>query len=353
MQRRTFIKLLGVGAAVPGVVRSALQDSPAELPPYARVLPSTPFESPVGSWTLVVLPDTQDMAQHFPAAFIRQTEWIVAHRERHDIRFVVHEGDITNNNAPAEWENAREAMSRLSSAGIPYALLPGNHDLGIGGKAADRSTLLNDYFDSNDYRHSRSVGYFESGRMENSWHKFVTPLGEFLIVALEFGPRDEVLEWADGVIRRHPEHRVIVVTHAYLYSDSTRYDLDRHGTAQRWNPRSYPLHTKGISSVNDAEQLWQKLVRKHKNIQFVLSGHVLNDGAGYLLSTGDHRQKIHQILANYQAAVVPRRPYGGGAFLRLMQFLPDGKTVQVRSYSPWLDSWLTEPEQQYLIDLTA
>ena len=120
------------------------------------------------------------MAQYFPATFRRQTEWIVAHRERHNIQFVAHEGDITNNNAPAEWANAKEAMGVLSDAGMPYSLLPGNHDLGAGGKTADRSTLLNDYFTPRDYRHSRAVGYFEEGRMENSWHEVSTPTGDML-----------------------------------------------------------------------------------------------------------------------------------------------------------------------------
>lgn len=353
MQRRTFIKLLGVGALVgPSRIRAATASPVAKLPPYSHTLPSTPFDAPPGSWTLVVLPDTQDLSQHFPAAFMRQTEWIVSHRERHDIRFVVHEGDITNNNAPAEWQNARQAMGVLSEAGIPYSLLPGNHDLGVGGKATDRTTLLNDYFNPTDYRHSRAVDYFETGRMENSWHEVSTPTGEWLILALEFGPRDEVLVWANAVVEAHPAHRVIVVTHAHLYSDSTRYDLDRHGTAQRWNPKTYPLGKNGETSVNDAEQVWQKLLKKHRNLQLVLSGHVLNDGAGYLASTGNHDQKVHQILANYQAAVEPRRAYGGSAFLRLMQFLPDRKTVRVKTYSPWLDAWLTDGEQRFDIDLS-
>jgi hypothetical protein len=80
---------------------------------------------------------------------------------------------------------------------------------------------------------------------------------------------------------------------------------------------------------------------------------VLNYGTGYLVSTGDHQQKVHQILANYQGAVEPRRAYGGGGFLRLMQFFPDGETVQVKTYSPWYDVWLTEPEQQFRLNLSA
>lgn len=354
MKRREFLKLLGTGAAVaPLAAKGWAQAGAAPLPPHAAEVPVIPFGEPPGTWTLVVLPDTQNMAEEFPAAYIRQTEWIVAHRRAHDIRFVLHEGDITNHNVPEEWRNAQAAMRRLSDAGIPYSLLPGNHDLGPNGKAADRTTLLNEYFDARDYRHSAAVGYFEPGRMENSWHEVATPAGPLLVVALEFGPRDAVLAWADAAVAAHPQHWVIVVTHAHVYSDSTRYDWAKHGAEQKWNPRAYALAKLGEAEVNDGEQVWNKLVARHRNIRFVLNGHVLNDGAGYLVSEGAHGQRVHQILANYQAAVEPRRPYGGGGFLRLMQFAPDGRTVQIKTYSPWLDEWLTGPEQQFSVDLSS
>jgi hypothetical protein len=316
-------------------------------------VPDITFDAPAGTWTLVVLPDTQNLAKDFPAAYVRQTEWIVAHRRRHDIRFVIHEGDITNNNTPDQWQNARDAMQRLSQVRVPYALLPGNHDLGPEGKCADRTTRLNDFFSARDYRHSRKAGYFQPGRMENSWHHVPTPAGDLLVVALEFGPRDAVLAWADQVVARYPKHWVIVATHAHLYSDDTRFDLEKHGPSQRWSPRSYPLAALGPGEVNDGEQVWQKFITRHRNIRFVLNGHVLNDGAGYLVSEGRHGQQVHQILANYQAAVEPRRPYGGGGYLRLMQFLPDGRTVRVKTYSPWLDEWLNEPGHRFDISLSV
>ena len=353
MQRRDFLKMIGTGVAITGWPAVGWSQAETVLPPYATALPATPFDAPPGTWTLVVLPDTQNMAKDFPAAFIRQTEWIVAHRVTHDIRFVVHEGDITNNNTAEQWANARAAMSRLSAAGVPYALLPGNHDLGPDGKSADRSTLLNDFFDADDYRHSLAVDYFESGKMENSWHELDTPSGRLLVVALEFGPRDAVLEWAGQVIADRPAHWVIVVTHAHIYSDNSRYDFERYGREQQWNPWAYPLAAQGAGAINDGEQVWQKLIARHRNIRFVLNGHVLNDGAGYLVSEGEHGQPVHQLLANYQAAVEPRRAYGGGGFLRLMQFAPDGSAVQVKTYSPWFDEWLTEPEQQFTINLSV
>lgn len=48
---------------------------------------------------------------------------------------------------------------------------------------------------------------------------------------------------------------------------------------------------------------------------FVFNGHVLDTGAGRLVGVGDHGNRVYQILANYQF-----QPYGGGSFLRLIEF---------------------------------
>jgi len=45
--------------------------------------------------------------------------------------------------------------------------------------------------------------------------------------------------------------------------------------------------------------------------------------------------------------VKPDRPFHGGGYFRLMQFLPDKKTVRVKTYSPWLDKWFTDDQQQF------
>jgi len=319
--------------------------------PHAEQVPIVPFDAPNGTWTLAVLPDTQNMADLYPAEFDRQTEWIVAHRKTHNIIFVAHEGDVVDNNTVRrQWENARKSMHILTDAGIPYALLPGNHDLGEGGPTSqNRNTQLNDYFSAEDYRHSEAFGLFEAGKMENSWHHFTAPTGKYLLLALEFGPRNAVVDWADGILAKNQDRKVIVVTHSHTYCDSTIYDWRKYGNTQNWSPKSYGVGKDG--GANDGSELWDKLLKKHPHIFLVLSGHVLKNGTGYTVGVGDHGQKIHQILANYQAMVEPRRPYAGGGFLRLMQFYPDGVTVQVKSYSPWLDQWLTASDQQFTLKL--
>jgi hypothetical protein len=319
---------------------------PAPRLPFAKDVPETPFDAPKGTFTVVVLPDTQFYAKAYPDVFMRQTEWIARNKDRHDIRFVLHEGDITDDNIPAQWEVARKAMKVLSDAGVPYVLVPGNHDIGAAGKTRDRTTGLNGYFSAEDYRHSGRVGYFEQGKLENTWHEFETPWGDFLVIALEFGPRDEVLEWANKAAAEHPKDRVIVLTHSYMGC----------GTERTESAKNYLGDQKG--GVNGAQEMWNKLIFRQPNMRLVLSGHIT--GTGYRKDKGLSGNTVHQMLADFQASpnalygpgeIHPDRSWGGGGYLRLLQFLPDGKTLRVRTYSPWYDTWRDEPDQKYEVSI--
>ena len=83
-------------------------------------------------------------------------------------------------------------------------------------------------------------GTFEPGHIENSYQLFDVPNGggRWLVIALEFGPRDEVLAWADGIAKQYADTPAMVVTHAYLYDDDTRYDHVAR-PHQAWNPHGY------------------------------------------------------------------------------------------------------------------
>jgi len=54
------------------------------------------------------------------------------------------------------------------------------------------------------------------------------------------------------------------------------------------------------------------------------------------------------MLVDYQV-----QPVGGGAWLQLLEFLPDGKTVQARSYSPMHDEHKTDPDNQFTFSLSS
>ena len=301
-----------------------------------------------GSWTLAVLPDTQIYAQSYPHHFTSQTQFLADRAESLNIKMVLHEGDITNNNNVAQWNNAKASMSILDGV-VPYIMAPGNHDYGPNGNASNRETYFHnaEYFGpTSTYAQQPTMkGYFESGKTDNAWSTFSAGGREWIVLALEFGPRDEVVDWANDVIAAHPDKLAMLVTHAYMYYDETIYDWANKGTSQSWNPHAY-----GVANlpggVNDGQELWDKLVSKHENFRMVFNGHVLNDGTGYRATLGDHGNVVHQMLANYQM-----KSEGGMGDMRLLEFLPDGETVKVRTYSPVLDRYDTAFDQEFTLNL--
>ncbi|WP_166443007.1 metallophosphoesterase [Phragmitibacter flavus] len=294
-----------------------------------------------GAWTLVLLPDTQIYSQNYPGVFEAQTSWIYHNRRARNIRFVLHLGDIVNVNSRPEWENARRAFRILDNQ-VPYAFVPGNHDYGPGGNAATRDTFMNDYFKEELYRLTPAFGgVMETGKMDNSYHFFNAGGVNFIVMCFEWGPRDSTIAWADGILQQYPQHKAILVTHAYMNNNDFRYDISDSTRPQAYNPHNYT--TPG--GVNDGEELWQKLVRKH-NFVLTVNGHVLGDGTGYRVDNNDAGNPVHQMLINYQF-----RNLGGEGYLRTLEFQPDGQTVVVKSYSPILNNYLLTTDQDFSFDL--
>jgi len=294
------------------------------------------------SFCIVALPDTQHYELSLAYLFGVQTHWIAENREARNIRFVVHEGDITDRNQPEQWENAQAAM-RILDGVVPYSVAPGNHDIGANGWTGTRdTTLYNQYFPVDYYSTTTTFGGVydpEPTRYDNNYHTFSAGGTDWLVLSLEFGPRDGVLNWANSVVASHPQYRVIVVTHDYLFSNETRHD-----ESESWDPHTYGV-ANDPEGVNDGEEMWNKFVRKHPNITFVLNGHVLNDGQGRLVSVGDHGNRVYQMLANYQTLA-----NGGNGYLRILEFDPVHRTVSGTSYSPSLDANLTDWQNQFMFE---
>jgi hypothetical protein len=159
---------------------------------------------------------------------------------------------------------------------------------------------------------------------------------------LEWAPRKSTVDWATQVLSRYAHDRVIVVTHAYLYDDSTRYDWRARGKSQLWSPFSFGMAKAEArrDPEQDGEMLWNSLVRRHAGIFLVLCGHVGGTGAGYLESRGDAGNVVHQVLANFQLL-----DEGGLGYLRLFEIRPDGRSLRMKTYSPSLDLYATGDTQ--------
>jgi hypothetical protein len=331
--RRTALGTIAAAACGALLPKSAL----AEASPISR-----------GSWTLAVLPDTQVYARKYPRHYDAQTQWIADHAKTHNIRFVLHEGDITDNNVERQWDNAHHSMNILNGV-VPYAMAPGNHDYGPNGRATDRKTMFNEsrYFGPKSaYAKQKCVGgFFEPKQTDNSFHTFSAAGNDWLVLALEWAPRDAVVEWANKVVEAHPKHLAMLVTHAYMYNDDTRYDWAAKGPKQSWNPHAYGVAKLPGETVNDGQQLWDKLISVHENFRFAFNGHVLGDGTGRMTSTGEKNHVVHQILANYQF-----KKEGGQGDMRLLEFKSDGD-ILVRTYSPVLDRYDQADDQEFNLKL--
>lgn len=121
------------------------------------------------------------------------------------------------------------------------------------------------------------------------------------------------MSWVDKVLATYASDRVIVITHAYLYHDPTRYDWAAKGRAQEWSPHAYGTAS---SDAHDGERLWSELVSKHAGVFLTLDGHVLGVGAG---------------LASDE----------GLGYLRLLELGPSGAALRMSTYSPILEQWAT------------
>jgi hypothetical protein len=305
--------------------------------------PSVP--PPEGAWTVAVLPDTQYYACGYPEIFERQAQWIAAHRKERGIGLVLHTGDVVDMNLPEQWQVARRSMQHLRGV-VPYLIAPGNHDLVSG-----RASLFPNYFEPGELSaYDWEAGSYEPERLDNSFAVIEIAGRSWLFLGLEFGPRDAVVQWAAEVLTAHSDLPAVLFTHAYLYSDGLRYDRTRE-PSQAYHPDAYLFTPE--QGINDGEDLWRKLVVPHANVRLVLSGHVIPIGTVRASPLRPSGSRVHEVLANYQTCgVCPcAEVMGGGGYLRLLEFEPEATRIRVSTYSPYLDAWLRDDENEFVLDL--
>ena len=165
---------------------------------------------------------------------------------------------------------------------------------------------------------------------------------EWLVLNMEFGPSDEAIVWADSVVAGNPGKKVVLNTHAYLYSDSTLHDGD-----DWWLPQSYGIGKEAGRHVNDGASLWKNLISKYPNVIAVFCGHVLHGGVGTLVSTGANGNSVYQMLANFQRGVKDSR-LGGEGYLRIVKFNRKTKEINVNTFSTWNKTYNPSPEHNFV-----
>jgi hypothetical protein len=313
-------------------------------PGYVETTPQAPFApSPDAVWSMAVIPDSQNYAKSsiHAAKFTQMTEWIRDNREAHNIQVVLHEGDIVNNNrtnnpgsgdqtSVQQWANAKASMSVLDGH-LPYIMAAGNHDYGTT-DAQDRQTYYNEYFKATDNplidpaQGGMLKGVMTEGELQNAYFDFVAPDGrKMLVLNLEWEPRPETVAWANTIaaLPEYADHTAILLTHAYLTGADARYPNSR------------------VAADASGSELWTGLVQGNANFEMTFNGHFGGDGSGTLSSAASGRV-VHQMFFNTQFET-----QGGNGWIRLVEFLEDGETVRVRTYSPLLGIERTDPQWSF------
>lgn len=260
-------------------------------------------------FTIVVMPDTQKYVEFYPRGIANQTEWIRKNRDVLNCKFVIHEGDIVQNPAKLEeWVIADAAFKNLDGI-LPYCFTLGNHDMDVGKRD---KTLYRETFPLTRFQSMPTYGGSQNEFADNTFHTFeVGPL-KFMVITVEYSPDDVCLNWANDVIAKHPDHRVIVDTHSYL----------------------------NVNERNDQGKIvWDKCVRKHPNIFLVLCGH---ESIGRRAARGDHGNLVHEVLANYQG-----HDNGGNGWLRLLRFHPAENRIAVKTYSTLFNRYMEEGDPRW------
>jgi len=308
--------------------------------------PATPAPGHDSDFTLVVLPDTQDYADRSvnharkkwgkdcSGYFGIQTAWVKDNARKLNIRFLLHTGDITQMDQPGEWRIAQEALAPLNGV-VPYALAVGNHDMGClldesahGKTATSRHSRLDEFFPAASISEQPWFADCLDDSLANAAYRFEQGALKFLILSLEFKPRDESLAWASRMVDKFPDHRVIVMTHGYMNPKGRKNSYV-----------ALPYQVAG----NDGEQVWKKFVSRHRNIFLVLCGHT--QGEGRRSDRGVHGNVVHQLLADYR-----HLENGGGSWLRYLLFRPTQNRIDVVTYNPALDRFMDGPESRFAID---
>lgn len=263
-------------------------------------------------FSIIVIPDTQYYINIDNAVMNTLITWIIDNVETENIKFVLHEGDITNDNTTEQWDKAETEITRLDGV-VPYVLAVGNHDDGPGRD----TTGYNAAFPVSRYEDLDWFGgVFETGKMDNSYHYFSAGGTDWLVVSLEYNPRDEALAWACGVVEDNPGRRVMFVTHAYLAPDGERSGI--------------------------GEDIWNKFVKLYGNMLFVFNGHYTDDTSARLTSVGDNGNTVYQMFADYQDEML-----GGLGKVRIVTLDPAGMDVSVRTFATAYPEYDTDDADQF------
>ncbi|MBN2653312.1 MAG: hypothetical protein JXR63_13110 [Spirochaetales bacterium] len=320
------------------------------------------------SWTMVILPETKNYLKFKKNQEVLKTmaDWVNENHERLNIGLVLSVGDIVSDedkdhtlsmSVDQTIEQQWEAFVSIYSTfwySVPFIPAVGDSDMGkVNG--SKRRSLLNQYYNvtTSDLINPEKGGILKTmwadpinGKtLQNALYEYESKNGKkFLIMAAEFGPRPKLMDWAVAELSMNDyrEHSGVLLTHSYMGAYAARL----HRTEKSWNKYNY------FDDSLTGHDLWYKFVDRIGCFNFVFSGHSSqsmqrNSHIGFRVDRDMTGRTVNQMLfSNPRQSGFSQN--GGDGWLRILEFLPDNKTVLVKTYSPYLQMWKTS----YLDDYT-
>lgn len=272
--------------------------------------------------------------------------------------------NMLNQTSRQMWEAVSKSFKWIDGK-VPHLHSPGNHDYGFK-HSEDEHTFFPDYFTAErqgkvllDCLVEEFPNREGRASLENAAFEFELPgwSRKILVITSEFAPSDAAVQWAKDLCLsdKYKDHIVIYMTHSYM----TCHGRCKNALVKKEN---YPLTQK--EGNNSGVQLWEKLVSQVPNIRLVLCGHhghgpEKKDGkridrndwnVGWRVDENIHGNKVHQMMFNVQTLGGGWEGNGGDCWLRILEFMPDGRTVKVSTYSPLFG---ISPSTRHLAHRTA
>ena len=299
-------------------------------------------------YSFAVIPDIQAMTHNYSTIggtnLTQQTQWLIDNKDTYNIKFVSYVGDLgecqyvddtTSAHTIAEWEYMQQRIHMLDGV-LPYTVILGNHDYDDWCRTSRETTMFDRYFRYDAMKDLPGFGgAFKVGDMDNTYSLIkVSDSVEYLIFAIEYGPRYTVLNWVDRIISEHPNARVIITSHCIVDPDGT-FNARGDVADASINPRK---HSVGSYAGQD---IWDKIASKHSNMFMMYSGHLPCDNLVTRVDTGVNGNKVYSTLVDFQGAMLTSKM---NTFL-LVRVDEDEKLISFCAYSPEMDACYNEQNQ--------
>ncbi len=326
-----------------------------------------------GSSTLILFGDPQGYVKYDinQPIFELTTLWVADNVEHLNIKAVLCTGDLVeqnennalnrnmlNQSSVQMWESISRSLERIDGK-VPFIACGGNHDYGFRHSENYNTEYPryisfernSSYVDCLKAEYPNRLGH---ASLENAAFEFEMPGWDhkILVISSEFAPSEGAVKWAKELVTSdaYKDHYVIYLTHSYLREKTAEYTSGEG----YWVTKQEGNHS--------GKMLWDNLISQVPNIRLVICGHtgrpsdsknVEEDNelsVAYRVDKNTFGKKVHQMMFNVQTLGGGWEGNGGDGWLRMLEFMPDGKTIKVRTYSPLFG---ISPSTKHLAHRTA